>query len=158
MSLTLSSVARRLVALLIVALIASACGGTDTTDTAAPDDTAATDDSSQTTTTAEPDAETNDPPATTAPAVDVINSINGGKPDVEIPAGDAPLGLETIDLIDGEGTEAQPGDLLVMHYVGVLHENGEQFDASWDRGQTFDFILDEGRVCLLYTSPSPRDS
>lgn len=74
------------------------------------------------------------------------DQINGGKPVVEVPAGDAPTELGINDLIPGSGKEAAPGDFLVMHYVGVLHADGEQFDASWDRGSTFDFILGQGRV------------
>ena len=33
-----------------------------------------------------------------------------------------------------------------MHYVGVSWSSGAQFDASWDRGQTFQFTLGAGMV------------
>ncbi|MFT7474124.1 MAG: FKBP-type peptidyl-prolyl cis-trans isomerase [Verrucomicrobiales bacterium] len=33
-----------------------------------------------------------------------------------------------------------------MHYVGVRHSDGGEFDASWNRGTTFDFVLGQGRV------------
>ena len=33
-----------------------------------------------------------------------------------------------------------------MHYVGVAWSNGKQFDASWDRGETFEFRLGRGQV------------
>lgn len=68
------------------------------------------------------------------------------KPTVEVPAGDAPTELVIDDVVDGTGKEAATGDYLVMHYVGVRHSDGGQFDASWDRGQTFSFTLGEGRV------------
>ena len=31
-----------------------------------------------------------------------------------------------------------------MQYVGVLYDTGEQFDASWDTGQPFQFQLGAG--------------
>ena len=69
-----------------------------------------------------------------------------GKPEVVIPDGPAPVELEIDDLIDGNGKAAAAGDYLVMHYVGVRHSDGGQFDASWDRGETFSFILGSGQV------------
>jgi peptidylprolyl isomerase len=33
-----------------------------------------------------------------------------------------------------------------MQYVGVAWSTGEQFDASWDRGQPFSFGLGQGMV------------
>ena len=32
-----------------------------------------------------------------------------------------------------------------MHYVGVLFD-GEQFEASWDAGKPYDFVLGQGNV------------
>ena len=69
-----------------------------------------------------------------------------GKPEVVVPDGPAPTELEINDLIEGDGKVAAPGDLLTMHYVGVRHSDGGQFDASWDRGDTFSFTLGAGRV------------
>jgi peptidylprolyl isomerase len=69
------------------------------------------------------------------------------KPDVEIPAGQAPsYQLELDDLVVGEGDEAAAGQVVEVHYVGVSWKNGEQFDASWDRGDTFKFKLGKGQV------------
>ena len=33
-----------------------------------------------------------------------------------------------------------------MHYVGVAHSTGEEFDASWNRGAPLDFRLGVGQV------------
>ena len=33
-----------------------------------------------------------------------------------------------------------------MHYVGVAFSSGEEFDASWNRGQPFEFKLGKGQV------------
>jgi peptidylprolyl isomerase len=68
------------------------------------------------------------------------------KPNVEIPAGDPPAELEVEDLSVGEGDEAAPGRPVQVHYVGVSWSTGEQFDASWDRGQPFAFGLGAGQV------------
>ena len=35
---------------------------------------------------------------------------------------------------------------MTVQYVGVLYDNGKQFDASWDRGQPFSFQLGGGQV------------
>ena len=45
------------------------------------------------------------------------------------------------DLVVGDGAEASAGDRVTVHYVGVAWSTGEQFDASWDRGQPFSFTL-----------------
>ena len=46
----------------------------------------------------------------------------------------------------GTGAEAKPGDTAVVHYVGVGVSSGEEFDASWNRGDTFSFPLGAGHV------------
>lgn len=49
------------------------------------------------------------------------------------------------DLECGEGTTAESGDTIAVHYVGTL-ESGEQFDSSRDRGEPFPFRLGAGEV------------
>ena len=69
------------------------------------------------------------------------------KPAVEIPADQAPsYVLEIDDLVVGEGEEAVSGHTVEVHYVGVAWSDGNQFDASWDRGDTFRFGLGKGQV------------
>jgi peptidylprolyl isomerase len=69
------------------------------------------------------------------------------KPQVDVPSGQAPsYQLELDDLEVGEGDEAVPGRTVEVHYVGVSWKTGEQFDASWDRGDTFKFGLGKGDV------------
>jgi peptidylprolyl isomerase len=60
--------------------------------------------------------------------------------------GEPPTELTVTDLVVGEGAAATAGDRLTVHYVGVSWSDGRQFDASWDRGPTFDFVLGAGRV------------
>ncbi|MEY3092900.1 MAG: hypothetical protein RIS33_525 [Actinomycetota bacterium] len=71
---------------------------------------------------------------------------SNNKPVITVPAGDPPFELVIEDLAVGEGKEATAGSRPVMHYVGVSWSTGREFDASWDRGQTFDFRLGAGEV------------
>jgi peptidylprolyl isomerase len=68
------------------------------------------------------------------------------KPQVEIPAGDPPAELQVEDLAVGEGEEATPGHEVDVHYVGVSWSTGDEFDASWNRGDSFRFGLGKGQV------------
>lgn len=68
------------------------------------------------------------------------------KPTVSIPDGDSPSELVIEDLEVGSGTEAVPGKTVSVRYVGVSWSDGEQFDASWDRDEDFDFRLGAGQV------------
>src|SRR6188508_3017565 len=69
------------------------------------------------------------------------------KPSVTIPPGESPPSqLVTEDLEPGTGAEAKAGTTCTMHYVGVSWSTGKQFDASWDRGDTFSFGLGAGQV------------
>ena len=68
------------------------------------------------------------------------------KPEVTIPDEAPPQELQIEDLEVGTGEEARPGQRVTVHYVGVAWSNGEQFDASWDRDETFEFRLGGGEV------------
>ena len=69
------------------------------------------------------------------------------KPVVDVPADTPPsYQLEIEDLEVGDGDEAVAGKVVEVHYVGVSWKTGRQFDASWDRGDTFKFGLGKGQV------------
>ncbi|WP_432824254.1 FKBP-type peptidyl-prolyl cis-trans isomerase [Dactylosporangium sp. CA-092794] len=68
------------------------------------------------------------------------------KPEVTLPAGPAPADLVIEDITVGDGPEARPGQQVSVHYVGVALSTGREFDASWNRGGTFDFGLGRGQV------------
>ena len=69
------------------------------------------------------------------------------KPHVYVPPGETPpTDLLIEDLIEGDGAEAAPGHQVEVHYVGVAWSTRSQFDASWDRGDTFTFGLGGGQV------------
>jgi peptidylprolyl isomerase len=63
------------------------------------------------------------------------------KPEVDFPEGPAPDDLVITDLVVGDGAEAVAGGTVLVHYVGVEHDSGDQFDASWDRGEPIRFPL-----------------
>jgi peptidylprolyl isomerase len=68
------------------------------------------------------------------------------KPQVDRPEGSPSYQLELEDLEVGEGDEATVGSIVEVHYVGVSWSTARQFDASWDRGDTFKFGLGKGQV------------
>ena len=72
--------------------------------------------------------------------------MSATKPDVPVPGGEPPASLDIEDLEVGTGAEATSGSAVDVHYVGVSWSTGKQFDASWDRRETFSFRLGAGEV------------
>lgn len=62
-------------------------------------------------------------------------------PEIEPHLGEAPSELVVVDIVVGDGAEAQPGAEVEVHYMGVEYDTGEEFDSSWSRGQTITFPL-----------------
>ena len=54
--------------------------------------------------------------------------------------------LTPTTLIKGTGPAAQAGQQITVNYVGVSCTSGQEFDASWNRQQPFDFQLGQGGV------------
>ena len=71
-------------------------------------------------------------------------SIN--RPEVDFPGGEPPAELEITDIWEGDGGVANPGDMVKVHDVGVSYSTGEEFDASWNRGDPLQFELGAGHV------------
>ncbi|GAB0116083.1 FKBP-type peptidyl-prolyl cis-trans isomerase [Acidisoma sp. 7E03] len=71
-------------------------------------------------------------------------------------ADSAPPGFTTLsdgvmmhDDTVGTGATAQSGHLVTVQYTGWLYVNGQKgqkFDSSYDHGQAFKFVLDNGQV------------
>ncbi len=106
------------------------------------DDTSTADTSSDTTA-----PETTEPstPEYTDPAL--AEEVLGRQAPVPTPPpADTPAdALEPTTLIEGEGEGAQAGDMVTVHYVGVLAD-GTEFDASWEGGQPLPVTLGQGQV------------
>jgi peptidylprolyl isomerase len=75
-----------------------------------------------------------------------ISTDTSTKPEIPVPSGPPPTGLESTDIVEGDGDVAETGDTVKVQYVGVDYATGEQFDASWDNGQPFTFQLGSGQV------------
>jgi peptidylprolyl isomerase len=115
-------VKRSLVALALCLFLVAGCGS---------------DSSSSSSTTAETTAEEQAPEAA---------SETKTKPKVAVPKGAPPKKLVIKDLEEGSGPAAQAGDEVTVQYVGVDYKTGAQFDASWDRGEPFTFVLGNSEV------------
>ncbi len=68
------------------------------------------------------------------------------KPEIDFPDSPPPADLVLTDIVVGEGAEAAAGTTVVAHYVGVAHSSGEEFDASYNRGEPLSFRLGVGQV------------
>ena len=124
-----------LACLLATAIALPACGddeGKTDPSTAAPDGGGAT--------------TTETVPAEPAPAEGGDPKDLKKKPRVDVPKGDPPKELVTKDIVVGKGKAAKKGDSVTVQYVGVLHDGGTEFDASWNRGEPFPFELGAGQV------------
>ena len=68
------------------------------------------------------------------------------KPEIDFPEGPAPTDLVVDDLEVGTGAEAVRGRRVAVHYVGVAFSTGEEFDASYNRGEPLTFNLGTRQV------------
>src|SRR3954462_7137467 len=75
-----------------------------------------------------------------------VEPMSAEKPEIDFPDGPPAADLEVTELSEGDGTEATAGSTVSVHYVGVAHSTGEEFDASYNRGAPLDFRLGVGQV------------
>lgn len=68
------------------------------------------------------------------------------KPEIDFVDPTPPTDLVVTDVTVGDGAEATAGSTVSVHYVGVAHSTGEEFDASYNRGAPLDFQLGIGQV------------
>ena len=68
------------------------------------------------------------------------------KPEIDFPDFDPPADLVVTEITEGSGAEATAGSTVTVHYVGVAHSSGEEFDASYNRGEPLRFRLGVGQV------------
>jgi peptidylprolyl isomerase len=68
------------------------------------------------------------------------------KPEIDFVDPEPPTDLVITDLAVGDGPEAVSGKTVSVHYVGVAHSTGEEFDASYNRGEALQFRLGAGQV------------
>jgi peptidylprolyl isomerase len=133
------------------ALGTAACGSDDESASTASGPAAAAE--APTTTTVQPPDVTVQAPATTsatpskAPLKPTsISKDLKRKPEIPKPTGTPPAKLVAKDIVKGKGKAAKTGDSVTVQYVGVSYSTGEQFDASWDRGQPFEFQIGDPQI------------
>ena len=97
-------------------------------------------------TTTEPAAATETPTAepTEVPTANLEDTET--KPVIGKPSGDPPRKLVKEDIVVGKGRTAKKGSSITVQYVGASFSTGEEFDASWDRGEPFQLELGAGMV------------
>ena len=81
-----------------------------------------------------------------APEDQEISKDTETKPTIPAPSGEPPAELVKEDVVEGKGKAAKAGDTVSVQYVGVSFSTGQEFDASWDRGEPFEFELGAGSV------------
>ena len=73
------------------------------------------------------------------------------RPVIPKPTGSPPRRLVVEDIVKGKGKAAKKGDTVIVHYVGMNFSNGQEFDASWDRGQPFPVTIGRTQVIEGWT-------
>lgn len=73
-------------------------------------------------------------------------NLDRTKPEIDFPEGPEPQELRITDIIEGSGRTVEKGDQVQCHYVGVTFDGGEEFDASWNRGEPLAFQAGVGQV------------
>jgi peptidylprolyl isomerase len=68
------------------------------------------------------------------------------KPEIDFFDPEPPPNLVVSDITEGDGAEATAGSTVSVHYAGVAHSTGEEFDASYNRGTPLQFRLGVGQV------------
>ena len=131
----------RPVLLLIAVVLAAglmACGGDDDSAGAPPE-----------TATSQPDTGT----ATALSPAEIQDALRdtSTKPVLPQPTGSPPRRLVIEDIVKGKGAPAKKGDTVIVNYVGENFSNGEEFDASWDRGQPFPVTIGRTQVIEGWT-------
>jgi peptidylprolyl isomerase len=84
-------------------------------------------------------------PTTGASGVSV-STDTASKPEITVPEQDPPGELVVETVVEGDGPAVADGDLLVVDYVGVLWDGGEEFDSSWERDGPSTFPIGTGGV------------
>jgi peptidylprolyl isomerase len=134
----MDSLARSVLTLIAVVVVLGlgACGGDDDSSSGETNGSAETITREQATTETEPSP---------AQAEEALKDTSK-KPVIPKPTGSPPRRLVKEDIVKGKGPGAKRGDVVVVNYVGMNFSNGQEFDASWDRGQPFPVQLGAGNV------------
>lgn len=67
-------------------------------------------------------------------------------PKPKIPTGPPPKSLVVVDKARGSGKTAKPGDEASVDYIGYVYKTRELFEANWEAGNPFTFVLGKGEA------------
>ena len=99
------------------------------------------------TTPAETATETTAAPASSTGGRLKISKDLESKPEIPKPSGTPPSKLVVQDVVKGKGQAAKVDDQVTVHYVGVAHSTGEEFDTSWKgANEPVQFPLSQGQL------------
>jgi peptidylprolyl isomerase len=73
------------------------------------------------------------------------------RPVLPKPTGSPPRRLVVEDIVKGTGPAAKKGDTVIVNYAGQNFSNGQEFDASWDRGAPFAVTIGQTQVIEGWT-------
>ena len=121
--------------------VVSGCGG----DGAGYSSIEATQPTAETTDAAE-EEEAEEPADAKPGKIPKVSGKAGQEPKIAATSGTPPDELVQKDIIVGKGAAAKNGDTVSVQYLGKNWSDGKQFDASWGRGEPFEFTLGEGGV------------
>ena len=75
-----------------------------------------------------------------------ISTDLSSKPTIPKQSGKEPTKLVVKDIVKGTGRAAKLDDTVTVHYVGSVYSSGDEFEASWDGGETAEFPLSKGQL------------
>jgi FKBP-type peptidyl-prolyl cis-trans isomerase len=70
-----------------------------------------------------------------------VTAVAGAAPRIKMPSSKPPTKLVSKTLVQGNGPVVTKGQTVVVQYVGAIWATGKVFDASWNRGQPFGFVI-----------------
>src|SRR5215208_3389672 len=129
---------------LVLALVLAACGDEpqDSRDSGASEGASQAAPNPETTVT---ESTPQEPSKPASPEGKISKDLKQ-KPEIPKPGGTPPTKLEGEDIVEGKGKKVKKGDKVTVQYVGVSFSTGEEFDASWERDEPFEFTLGAGEV------------
>jgi peptidylprolyl isomerase len=76
----------------------------------------------------------------------VAAAAPGQPPAITIPRAAPPRRLRARALIEGSGPRVRGGQVVALHYTGVLWRGGKVFDSSWRTGRVYATTIGRGQV------------
>ncbi|MEJ5922303.1 FKBP-type peptidyl-prolyl cis-trans isomerase [Bifidobacterium thermophilum] len=75
-----------------------------------------------------------------------VNAEFGVTPAIAFPTDKPPVGLKSIEIVEGDGPMVRRGDTVTVNYHGVVWGKDTPFDSSFERHQPASFGIGVGQV------------